>query len=60
MMVLSTHAAHIVRHNKYERVRRPQGPQVRVALHQVECLVLPLPYGSFLGKPLLADPSLGL
>jgi hypothetical protein len=38
----------------------PQSPRAHVALPHLERLVLPLPYGSFLGNPLLADPSLGL
>jgi hypothetical protein len=56
MMAPRTHTAHIIRHNKYETTRRPWSPWVCVAWPQVECLVLPFPCGSFLGKPLLADP----
>jgi hypothetical protein len=57
--------SHVIRHGKYETARQPWAPRVCVATPGVKPLrgktvVLPLPYGSFLGKPPLADPSSSL
>jgi hypothetical protein len=55
MMALEPHVARVVRHKEYKAVKRPRAPWAHMNLPQVERLVLPLPDGSFSGKPPLGE-----